>query len=161
MQRWMYKPSYCNWWKINMDALPLIFRNGHLFVEIEDKLWLLDTGAPSSFSEIADLVLAGKQFKLGKSYLGLSAAILSRSIGVQCAGLLGVDILQHFDHILDFPSRTLSVSTTVLEHSGQQLCLSAHLGIPILTAQIAGSDYRMCFDTGAQISYFQDESDEG
>ena len=32
------------------------------------------------------------------------------------------------------------------------------MGIPIVIAQIAGRDYRMFFDTGAQISYFQDDS---
>lgn len=32
------------------------------------------------------------------------------------------------------------------------------MGIPILSAQIGSSDYRMFFDTGAQISYLQDDS---
>jgi hypothetical protein len=32
------------------------------------------------------------------------------------------------------------------------------MGIPIVTARIAGTDYRMFFDTGAQISYFDDDA---
>jgi hypothetical protein len=33
--------------------------------------------------------------------------------------------------------------------------LDEFMGIPIVTARIGGHDYRMFFDTGAQISYFQ------
>jgi hypothetical protein len=32
------------------------------------------------------------------------------------------------------------------------------MGIPIVTIRVAESDYRMFFDTGAKISYFQDDS---
>jgi len=32
------------------------------------------------------------------------------------------------------------------------------MGIPIVTARIADRDYRMFFDTGAQFSYFQEDS---
>jgi hypothetical protein len=32
------------------------------------------------------------------------------------------------------------------------------MGIPILTAEIASTEYRMFFDTGAQISYFQEDT---
>ncbi len=32
------------------------------------------------------------------------------------------------------------------------------MGIPIVTARVGDSDYRMFFDTGAQTSYFQDDS---
>jgi hypothetical protein len=35
------------------------------------------------------------------------------------------------------------------------------MGIPILTARISDSDYRMFFDTGAQISYLQDDAITG
>ena len=32
------------------------------------------------------------------------------------------------------------------------------MGIPVVTARVGDSDHRMFFDTGAQISYFQDDS---
>ena len=32
------------------------------------------------------------------------------------------------------------------------------MGVPIVAARIADSDYRMFFDTGAQFSFFQDDS---
>ena len=84
-----------------MCKLPLIFKEGHLFVELKEQLWLFDTGSPKSFSKLKNLTIADVQFTLCKDYLGLSAATLSEFVGVQCVGLLGADILGHFDHILD------------------------------------------------------------
>ncbi|CAN5701075.1 hypothetical protein BH11VER1_BH11VER1_38740 [soil metagenome] len=141
-----------------MNTLPLKLQDGHLFLELNGELWLLDTGAPTSFGSSNSLSLAGEQFRLGTSYLGLTAATLTGFVGVPCVGLLGADVLGRFDHIFDTASGTLTISTGELAHSGQTVRLSEFMGIPILTAQIGGTDYRMFFDTGAQISYFQDDS---
>lgn len=141
-----------------MNTLPLRLQDGHLFIDLNGELWLLDTGAPTSFGLSANLSLAGEQFGLGTSYAGLTAATLTRFVGVPCVGLLGADVLGRFDHIFDTTSGTLTLSTAELPHGGQTLPLCEFMGIPILTAQIAGTDYRMFFDTGAQISYFQEDS---
>lgn len=95
---------------------------------------------------------------LGTSYLGLSAATLSQFVGVPCVGLLGADVLGRFDHIFDTAGGRLTVSTAELSHSGASARLEEFMGIPIVTARVGSSDYRMFFDTGAQISYFQDDS---
>jgi hypothetical protein len=141
-----------------MNTLPLKLRDEHLFVELEGELWLLDTGAPTSFGRFPTLSIAGKQFGLGTDYLGLNAATLSQFVGVPCMGLLGADVLSQFDHIFDTAGGQLSVSTAELSHSGQSVRLEEFMGIPIVTVRIGGKDYRMFFDTGAQISYFQDDS---
>lgn len=141
-----------------MNTLPLQPRDGHLFVELDGELWLLDTGAPTSFGTYPSLSIAGKQFSLGTDYLGLNAATLSEFVGVRCVGLLGADVLNQFDHIFDTAGGQLTVSTAELSHSGQSVRLEKFMGIPIVTVCIGGEDYRMFFDTGAQISYFQDDS---
>jgi hypothetical protein len=139
-----------------MTTLPLVFKDGHLFVELDGALWLFDSGAPTSFGTGASIELAGEQFRVAKSYFGLTEATLSRYVGVQCAGLLGADVLGHFDHLLDAAGGTLTISKAELQHGGQAVRLSEFMGIPILNAQIGGAEYRMFFDTGAQISYFQE-----
>ncbi len=141
-----------------MNTLPLQLRDGHLFVELGGELWLLDTGAPTSFGTSRSLTIAGEQFSLGRSYLGLTAATLSQFVGVPCVGLLGADVLGRFDHLFDTTGGRLTVSTAELPHSGQPVRLDEFMGIPIVTARVDGRDYRMFFDTGAQISYFQDDS---
>jgi hypothetical protein len=140
-----------------MNTLPLQLRQGHLFVELGGELWLLDTGAPSSFGTSCSITMAGEQFSLGTSYLGLTAATLSQFVGEPCVGLLGADVLGRFDHIFDTAGGRLSVSSAELSQSGQSVRLDEFMGIPIVTARVGGSDYRMFFDTGAQISYFQDD----
>lgn len=140
-----------------MQTFPLQLRNGHVFAELDSELWLLDTGAPTSFGISQSLSVAGEQFSLGTSYLGLTAATLSQFVSVPCAGLLGADVLGQFDLIFDTAGGRLSVSTAELSHRGQSVRLNEFMGIPIVTARVGSSDYRMFFDTGAQISYFQDD----
>jgi hypothetical protein len=143
---------------MSMTTLPLIFNNGHLFVELEGHLWLFDTGAPTSFGASESLGIADEQFSLCSSYFGLTASTLSQYVGVECSGLLGADVLGRFDHILDTAGGRLTVSTAELSHEGQSVRLDEFMGIPIVTASVGGSNYRMFFDTGAQISYFQEDS---
>jgi len=141
-----------------MQGLPLHFRDGHLFVEIDNDLWLLDTGAPSSFGSQEDLTLMGEAVELEASYLGLDAEKLSTFTGVPCAGLLGADVLGRFDHIFDVAGGTLAISKGELSHEGREVAVSEFMGIPVVSAGIAGSEYQMFFDTGAQVSYLQDDS---
>lgn len=143
---------------VKTNILPLLLRNGHLFVELEGKLWLIDTGSPSSFGTSSSLSLAGEQFSLETSHLGLNAITVSQFVAVSCSGLLGADVLGRFDHIFDTAGGKLTVSTGELSHTGANVCLDEFTGIPIVTASIGGSDHRMFFDTGAQFSYFQDDS---
>jgi len=142
-------------------TLPLQLRDGHVFVEIAGELWLLDTGAPAGFGASPAVTIAGERFELNADYLGLTAATLSEFVGVPCAGLLGADVLGRFDHIFDSAAGQLTVSTAELSHSGQQVRLDDLLGIPIVTAHIGGRPYRMFFDTGAQISYLQEDALKG
>lgn len=141
-----------------MNTFPLEFREGHVFTEFDDGLWLLDTGAPTSFGLYPLISIAGEQFSIDGSYLGLSAETLSEYIGTACAGLLGTDILGRFDHIIDIEGGKLTASTSELSYSGRSVCLDDFMGIPIVTVQIQDSEYRMFLDTGAQISYYQGDS---
>jgi hypothetical protein len=141
-----------------MHKYSLTQEDGHIFIELEGRLWLFDTGAPESFGRPNNLTVADKHFFVGESYLGLSDDTLSKFVGVECSGLLGADVLGHFDHILAVENTALTVSTDELSHLGQSVQLELFMGIPIVTATVVENDYRMFFDTGAQISYLQNDS---
>src|SRR5262249_27159543 len=141
-----------------MKTFPIQLFEGHLFLELGSELWLLDTGAPTSFGMSPNLSIAGEHFSLGASYLGLTAAVLSGFLGVPCVGLLGADVLGRFDHLLNTTGGTATLSTAELSHSGQNVDLDNFMGIPIVSARVGDNDYRMFFDTGAQISYLQDDA---
>lgn len=141
-----------------MHTLPLQLRDGHLFIDLGGQLWLLDTGAPTSFGASRSLAIAGERFDLDTDYLGLTPESLSQFIGVPCVGLLGADVLGRFDHIFDIAAGKLTLSTAELSHASQPVRLDEVMGIPIVTAQIGDRAYRMFFDTGAQISYLQSDA---
>ena len=127
-------------------------------MEIDGALWLLDTGAPASFGSDSELVFAGVEFPLADSFLGMTATDLSDFVSTECVGLLGTDILGRFDFLFDLLNGTAEVSSENLEYDGQPVSLDEFMGVPIVSARIRGVDYRMFFDTGAQISYFQNDS---
>ncbi len=140
---------------------PLHFRDGHLFLEADGQLWLFDTGAPTSFGCQTALRLGGEKLQLTDAYMGMTARTLSDFVPVECTGLLGGDILGQFDFVLDLSNGTngtVEISSGILEHSGKSVPTDEVIGIPIVAARIGGADYRMFFDTGAQISYFQHDS---
>ena len=137
---------------------PLHFRDGHLFLETDGQLWLIHTGAPTSFGSQPTLSLCGENFQLTDGYMGMTASTLSDFVSVECTGLLGGDILGQFDIVLDISNGTVKISSGILEHSGESVPIDEFIGIPIVVARIGGADYRMFFDTGAQISYFQHDS---
>ena len=143
-----------------MSALPIEFRNGHLFAEFPAGRWLIDTGAPSSFGEPESISIEGDVFRVADNYLGLTAAELSRHVGVDCVGLIGTDILNNYDQLIDIPGGLITTTTDELPSFGSSLELSQYQGIPIITVQIAGVNRRMYFDTGAKISYYQDDDIE-
>jgi hypothetical protein len=141
------------------NTLPLHLRQGHVFVELGGELWLLDSGSPKSFGTSSCVAMAGEHPPIRRrSYLNLTAATLSQLVGVPCVGLLGADVLCRFDHIFDTGRGRLTVSTAELSHNGQRVPLGGSDGIPILRVRVGSSDYQMYFDTGAQFSYFQDDS---
>ncbi|MCX6970027.1 MAG: hypothetical protein NTV93_07725 [Verrucomicrobia bacterium] len=62
-----------------MTTLPITYKDGHLFLELEDGLWLFDTGAPTSFGESKEIALDGRRSPMSNGYMGLSASSLSSS----------------------------------------------------------------------------------
>jgi len=140
-----------------MTMLPLHLLCDHLFLEVAGGHWLLDTGAPTSFGDLDALSIAGERFKIQESYVGMTAKTLSEAVRVPCRGLLGADVLGRFDWILDIPSGTASMSPGELRPSGTLVHADSFMGIPIVSVTVRDHALRMFFDTGAQISYLQDD----
>jgi hypothetical protein len=153
-QSWQYFLDVMN--KITV-MLPVQFTNDHLFIELDNELWLIDTGAPTSFGASRIITIGRENFMLGQNFHGYTADTVSQFVGVSCAGLLGADVLNQFDLIFDALNGKITISTAELSCEGQSVQMDEFMCIPIITMQIKDNDYRMIFDTGAQISYFQDD----
>ena len=135
----------------------LKIQKGHLFVEIDGDDWLLDTGAPTSFGT-NQIRIEGRDFPVPSNYMGLTASQLTGFVGHPTVGIIGADILNEFDILIDMKSERVSFSSEQITLDGEVLEIDEFMGIPIIMARISGAERRMFFDTGAQISYFQDDS---
>ena len=141
-----------------MSIYPLSLKNDHMFLELENGSWLIDTGAPSSFGSEMFVRIEGSDFEIEASdYMGMSVDQLKESTQVELVGLLGGDFLNQFDFVMDLQGQTVTISSDELEAVGTSLPLDEFMGIPIITASISGREFKMFLDTGAQISYLQDE----
>jgi hypothetical protein len=145
---------------------PLIYRDSHLYVEIDGALWVYDTGADSTFGDRATGLL-GPHEEVMELYAGrFSAADISGFLGENVAGIIGADVINRYDHIIDLRVNRLTVSDDNLTSDGFVQHLEFFMGVPMLKAVIGGSTHGLFFDTGAQVSYFQgtppaDASDAG
>ncbi|MCX8071163.1 MAG: hypothetical protein N3C12_01745 [Candidatus Binatia bacterium] len=141
-----------------VEEFPLECHHGHWFVRLPGGLWLLDTGSPITFGEDPQLRIAGEEFPVSTRGLGVSASDIGRFVGVVCRGLIGVDVLDRFDLILDTVGGKLVVSSDVLDCAGAAIPLERVGGLPVIEVSISGARHRMFFDTGAFVSYFEDDA---
>jgi len=133
----------------------------HLYVRLFGEDWLLDTGAPTSFGETDSIVINDQRFDLASDYLGLDAEQLSSLTKHKIFGLIGVDVLNQFEIVMDIANEKIVFSNKEIAMDGNILEMRKFMGIPIVKAGIDGADKNLFFDTGAQISYWHDEGLKG
>ena len=141
------------------ETLPLIFERDHLYVRVGNHLWLYDTGADRSFGDTS-FAFCGKKFNPATDYMGINAGDISGFLGETVLGIIGADALSVFDHIIDLRRRVLTVSTDALESIGAEQSLTFFMAVPLVAATVAGQEVSLFFDTGAQISYYQEDVDD-
>ena len=97
-----------------MDYLPpLRIRVNHLCVLLSPGDWLVDTGSPISFGEtIACLPCASHP--VAKAHPCLSLAELRGYVGSEVVGLLGGDILNHYEMLFDLTNQKLGIASNGL-----------------------------------------------
>ena len=139
---------------------PLRVLNEHIFVEIADALWLIDTGSPSSFG--GTIQFGATTHTLPQTMMGgllgglLSAEYLTKETGIQCSGLLGNDIMGGYNLRFDFLNGTLELHDIDEGFFSDQHCqFTTVMGVPLIRCQVNGVPARLLVDTGATISYWQ------
>ena len=133
------------------------FFDGHIVVCAGGERLLIDTGAPSSTGSSSPLGFAGGEFSVEECYLEVSPESLSKSIGTQIDALVGTDILNRYDILIDPAAHRFVLTEGELPLAGGLLELDSFMGIPILEAATGGETVRMFFDTGAKLSYLDSE----
>ena len=102
------------------------------------------------------MILNGQLFNLGDTYGDLDTETLSYHIGIEVSGLIDVDILNKFNILFDLSFEVIRLSKEELLMEGTAVPMNQFMGIPVIEVEINGVMQKMFFDTGAQISYWQD-----
>jgi len=127
--------------------------DGHIIVKDGSRQLLIDTGAPSSVGDSSPLAFAGGSYPMQSSYMGISPASLSKSVGTPINALVGADILNRYDILIDPVAQRFTLTEDKLPLDGTSLELDVFMGIPIIEASVGEEMVRMFFDTGAKLSY--------
>jgi hypothetical protein len=133
--------------------------DGHIVVTMNKFDYIVDTGSPFSFGRGTTLRINGKNFPISITGLGgLTADSISKLSGIQVDGLIGMDILKHFDIRFTRAYTTFSLTPVCPEDTAIKLpILETVMGIPIITLNIGHEERRIFFDTGAKISYLSED----
>ena len=71
--------------------------DGHMMISLVEGIFIIDTGAPTSFSRRGKLSLGGMQIDVPINAMGmLDADTLSGYVGTRLDGLIGMDVLKKF-----------------------------------------------------------------
>jgi len=138
---------------------PYTLKDGHIIFEVNDKIILLDTGAPSSVGQ-GPFEFNGSRFDLKDNYLGLTKASLSELAGFHIDVLMGADIVGYQDIYINSRDNILEFSHND-SREGLNLPLEVFMGIPLLDVNINGKQIKAFFDTGAKLSYVDPETVAG
>jgi hypothetical protein len=104
------------------------------------------------------LMFAGGRYPLQSTFLGKAADELPGPIGVCIDVLIGVDILNRYDMLIDPVRQVLVLSDEELDVEGEALPIEQTMGVPIVTADVGGTRIKMFFDTGAKVTYVNEET---
>ena len=132
----------------------------HLVLDADQGLWILDTGAPTSFGSPDTLEINEKTYEIESNYMGFDNTKLSEALGESVEGLIGGDILNRYDSYWDLSTNRISFSFESMEGEGIPIPLEFFMGVPTLKVVLRGVSYNWFFDTGAVVSYVIEQLDE-
>ena len=132
-------------------------RENHLFVDLPEGPFLVDTGSPMSFGTSSSITFVGQTCALreraGMLGMSISMSTIRKLVSGPCSGLLGMDFLRK--HPLRFSLRTGAIlaGDAALSERGTDIASTTVMGVPMIGIHSRGRDLRAIFDTGAQYGY--------
>ena len=133
------------------------FTDGHMLVSLKEGTFLIDTGSPDSFSRSGELTFSDDVTPVPRSAMGaMDADELSEYINFPVDGIVGMDLMAR--HLVVFDGAEILLDDSAPQASGFQVIgTKCFIGIPVITVEVAGKSVRMFADTGAKISYLDED----
>ena len=142
----------------------LNIQNNHYLAVINGRNFIIDTGSALSFvfdKSLTEIEIDGRPFPMSVNPLRLNQKKLEELIGVQIAGLLGLDLFGESGFLcLDKERMTVSFKTTALSPDAKSLPFTNMLAL-MASATLNGQERSVILDTGAQIGYLSRDAAEG
>jgi hypothetical protein len=132
---------------------PLFERESHLFVELPEGPFLVDTGSPMSFGTTGTITFAGETSPLRERAMNISMSTIQKLVTGPCSGLLGMDVLGKHTFCLALRAGELRVGQLGDMKRGIRLASKIVLGVPLIGIFTRGKSIQAILDTGAQYGY--------
>ena len=139
----------------HMSTFPCYLVNGHLWAEMGNDRVLIDSGAQMSLGHKPSFTLGPERFTLNRDFMGFDVDDFSRLLGMRFTVMLGADILNKFDYIIDMVKEELVFSSNLINIQGDELHPEYFQGIPIISAETGLRNVRLFFSTGTKLSFIK------
>ena len=130
----------------------------HILLETDRGVILVDTGSPASFHKDGCIEINGREHNVPTNYMGISATYVSKKIGHEVDGLLGMDIINLYEMWVDVRDAYPAIGEVFFVDPDESKPYKGAnvMGIPICEVVIGRNKAKLLFDTGAPISYLSD-----
>lgn len=142
-----------------MNIFKTKFVDGHIIVQMNNFNYIVDTGSPFTFGRGNLVNINRRNFTVSSvGFGGFTADSISELSGLEVDGLIGMDILIHFDikftrNRITFSDKPITYADTAIELP----IIEMLTGIPIINLNIGQENRRIIFDTGAKLSYLSED----
>jgi hypothetical protein len=142
-----------------MKTFNIVPFDGHLIFEDSGKTILVDTGSPVTISSFGNITFMEQSFVAKTAMAGNNAETLSELIGRNIDVLMGMDILTQFHVQINYHLNKIIFSREPIPMDG---AISVHIesglmGGIIIPMCVDGKTLKFVLDTGAKISYINNE----
>ncbi|MBF2756020.1 MAG: hypothetical protein ISN29_12320 [Gammaproteobacteria bacterium AqS3] len=130
---------------------------GHIVLVDGDRRLLIDTGSPISIAETEEFEFAGETHPAHTDFLGMTIAQLSRQIGTDLNALVGTDVLQYWEVLIDMSAGRIGLDRQPIDLDlhldAVETEMTMPMAAPVLQVRVGGASIPAFFDTGAPVSY--------
>ncbi len=124
---------------------------GHILIETDGGLVLVDTGSPASFHEDGKIAIGEKVHSVPTNLLIVNTDYIQRQVGAEVKGLIGMDIISKHTMAIDVKNGILTFDCGTEGWTSVQS--SSSFSLPAVDINLAGRPAKVLIDTGAPTSY--------
>ena len=136
--------------KFNIDIV-----ENHLILLYRESRFLIDTGSPVSIAKSSEIEIFNHPHATLQKVLGWDIDYFSNATGSKLDGLIGGDILKHYQFQVNFQDQSFSILEPSSFKDLDSVDIKILMGVPAIEIVFGREPIRAILDTGAKISYLK------